>query len=186
MDSFAEISFLVSDHIEANLKFYLLGVLFAIPFIYFTRKWTVPLILYTIEICIYFAFMHIFIHALVGITAWFKTNSSIRALQKDGLPPDAVFWTTPMVKFWDKAAYDPLWVIYVEYAFMAVIIVLVLKFRPMHTQKPKPRFSIDGTKRGESEKDAMTVAKKYGSKRYADEWVKKPGKSARDVPGRKP
>jgi uncharacterized integral membrane protein len=180
MDTFTEVWFLLSDHIQANLKLYILGIVLAVPFVYFTRKWTVPLILYSIEICIYFLIMHVFVHCAVIVTAWFKTNSSIRALRKDGMPTDAVFWTTPMAKFWDKTLYDPEWIVYMEYAFMAIIVILVFKYRPMHTQKPKPRFGIDGTRRSESEKDAQAVAHKYGSRRYADDWDKGAVKPTRE------
>jgi hypothetical protein len=186
MDAFAEIWFQLSDHVQANFKLYILGFVIAVPLVYFARKWTVPLILYTIEICIYLSIMHIFIHVLVAITAWFKTNSSIRALQKDGLPQDAVFWSTPMVKFWDRTLYDPRWIVYVEYVFLVVIVILVLKYRPMHMQKPKPRFGVDGTKKSESDKDAQAVAKKYGSRRYADEWTNKTDKTSRGGRGRTP
>ena len=177
MDDFAQLCFLMEEHVQIYFKFYLLGIAVAVPLIYFTRKWTVPLLLYTVEICIYFCIMHVLVHAFVGITAWFKTNSSIRALRKDGMPIDAVFWSTPFVKFWDTTLYDPQWLLYVEYVFMAVIILLVLKYRPMHTQKPKPRFGVDGKRRNESE-EAVVVAQKYGSKRYADDWARESAKSA--------
>jgi hypothetical protein len=181
MDDFAQIWFLMEEHVQTYLKFYALGIVVAVPFLYFTRKWTLPLILYAVEMCIYFSIMHVIIHAFVGITAWFRTNSSIRALRKDGMPIDAVYWTTPLVRFWDKTVYDPQWLLYVEYGFMVAIVFLVLKYRPMHTQKPKPRFGVDGKRKGDSE-EAVAVAQKYGSRRYADDWAKesaKPPQSSR-------
>jgi hypothetical protein len=168
------------------MKAYIIGGVLAVPFIYFTRRWTIPLFLYTIELSIYCSVMHVLVHVFVVLTAWFKTNSSIRALQKDGLPPDAAFWTTPIVKFWEKSLYDPEWVIYVEGVFAAILIILVLKYRPMHTQKPKPRFGIDGAKKGEADAEAQSVANKYGRNRYADEWAKEAAKSARASRVRKP
>jgi hypothetical protein len=56
----------------------------------------------------------------------------------------------------------------------------------MHTQKPKPRFGVDGTKKGESDQEAQAVANKYGRNRYADEWAKEAAKSARASRVRKP
>lgn len=180
MDDFFAIWSLLSVHVQTNLTAYIIGCALAVPFIYFTRKWTVPAILYTLEISIYLAIMHIIVHLVVGLTAWFKTNSSIRALNKEGVPVDAVFWATPVVRFWDKTLYDPQWIAYMECAFIVVTTILVLKFRPMHTQKPKPRFGIDGTKKGESDKDTKSLANKYGRNRYADDWAKEAAKSSRD------
>ena len=91
-----------------------------------------------------------------------------------------------MVRFWDKELYDPQWIVYMECVFMVVIVALVLKYRPMHTQKPKPRFGLDGVKKEEMEREASSVAKKYGTKRYSNEWPPKgPGGSSRDVRGPK-
>jgi uncharacterized integral membrane protein len=185
MDTFFETWSLISDHVQANLKAYILGCVLAVPFIYFTRKWTVPLILYTIEISIYLAIMHLVVHVVVGLTAWFKTNSSMRALRPDGVPVDAVYWTTPLVNFWEKKIYDPQWIIYVESGFIVLVIILVLKFRPMHVQKPKPRFGVDGSKKAESDQNAQTVANRYGRRRYADEWAKDAVTSARNSRVRK-
>ena len=186
MDTFSELWFLMSDHVEANMKAYIIGCVLAVPFIYFTRKWTVPLIFYTIEICIYMVIMHVVVFVAVNLTAGFKNSSSMKMLRPDGVPVDAVYWTTPLVKFWEKQIYNPEWLVYVEYAFAFILIVLVLKFRPMHTQKPKPRFGVDGTKKGESDQEAQAVANKYGRNRYADEWAKEAAKSARASRVRKP
>ncbi len=179
MDDFAQIWFLVEEHVQTYIKFYALGVAIGVPLIFFTRKWTVPLILYALEICVYFFIMHVLVYVLVGITGWFKNSSSIRALRKDGMPIDAVSWGTPFVRFWDKTLYDPQWLVYMEYVFMVVIVILVLRYRPMRTQKPKPRFGVDGKRKNESE-EAMAVAQKYGSRRYADDWAKEAAKSSRE------
>jgi len=104
----------------------------------------------------------------------------MRALRPDGMPVDAVSWATPWIYFWEEKMYSPSWLVYVEYAFMVAIVLVVLKFRPLRTQKPKPRFGVDGSKRSESEQDANAVANKYGRRRYADEWAKEAAKSARD------
>jgi len=182
MDDIAQLWFQMEDHVQANLKVYLLGIGLTVPFLFFTRKWTIPLILYILEISIYCGLMHTFIYGLVGLAGWFKNSSSIRALRKDGMPVDAVNWGTPFVRFWDKELYDPQWLVYVECGFMVVIVLLVFRFRPMRTQKPKPRFGIDG-KRTSNSDEAVAVAKKYGSKRYADDWVKD---SAKPVVGSRP
>lgn len=180
MDDFFEIWAMVADHIQDHQKAYILGVVLAVPAIFFTRKWSIPLFLYAVEICIYFALMHVFVHGLVALTGWFKENSSMRALRKDGRPLDAVDWTTPLVRFWNNEAYDPQWVAYMELAFVAIIVLLVFKFRPLRTQKPKPRFGIDGSKKAEKDSDSQAVANRYGRRRYADEWAKEAAKSSRD------
>ena len=180
MEEFFEIWYLLSGHVQANLTAYVIGCVLALPLIYFTRKWSVPGILYAIEISIYLTIMHIVIHLVVGLAAWFKTNSSIRALNKEGVPVDAVFWTTPMVRFWDKTIYDPQWIAYMELSFILIIVILVLRYRPMRTQKPKPRFAVDGTKKAETDNDTKSLANKYGRNRYADDWAKEAAKSSRD------
>ncbi len=170
MDEFFEYYQIVSEHVQANMNYYIGGAVVLIPLIILTRKWSVPIILYVIEICVYLCVMHTIVHVVTRVTAWFKTSSSMRALQKDGRPIDAVDWTTPLVSFWDKTLYDPEWVIYVEMVFAVIVLVLVFWLRPMKTQKRvKPRFSIDGSK-NTSDKDLLNAADKYGKNRYRQEF----------------
>ena len=185
MEDLFDVWDIVSGHVQDNMQYYIIGAVIALPVLFFSRKWSVPLILYTVEICIYLMIMHTIVHVLVGLTGWFKENSSMRALRPDGRPADAVDWTTPLVKFWEREVYDPKWIVYMEAGLAILVVILVFKFRPMRTQKPKPRFAIDGSKKGESEADSQNVANKYGRRRYADEWAKEAAKSARDSKIRK-
>ena len=138
-------------HMEENIAYYLIGALFLGVFIFFTRRWTVPFILYTLEYSAYLVAMHVVVHYVTAVTGWFRNSSSMKALRPDGMPVDAVEWSTPFSEFWDKANYDPEWIFYVECGFAVVIFLLMLWLRPMKTQKPKSRYEIDGTKKSDSQ-----------------------------------
>ncbi len=179
MDEFAENYFLFSDYVRAHAATCTLVCAIALPFIYFTRRHSGPIILSTVEISIYVVTMHVVFYLVVPVAAWFRTNSSVYALTKEGVPIDAVFWSTPLVRFWDKDLYDPQWIMYVECGFMVAIILAILKFRPVRIPRAKPRSTINANRRDLAIRDAQALARKYGAKRYADEWARKPAKSPR-------
>ena len=55
------------------------------PLIYLTRKYSVPAILYLVEFVIYACVMHVVMWLLVKVTRWFKEQSSMKALNEDGV-----------------------------------------------------------------------------------------------------
>ena len=125
----------VLDHLREYGLVYLAGLAVVAPLIYFTRKWSVPVILYTVEITIYWAGMHTLVWVLVKVTRWFKQESSMKALRADGVPEDAPTWGTPYLEFWRRELYDPAWVVYLELTFAVIIIYLVWRYRPMKIQR---------------------------------------------------
>lgn len=129
------------DALLTHLQEYWIGYVFLVgglvPVIYFTRQYTLPVIQWTAELCIYSAIMHVVVHGLVRLTAWFKEQSQFeRAFDVEAARPD---WRTPLLEFWNKEAYNPDWLFWVEVAFVIVAIVLMFKYRPMKTQKILPR-----------------------------------------------
>ncbi len=126
---------LLVEHFQANIWIYLAGAVVVLPLVYLTRKWSVPAILYTIEIAIYMLIMHTSVFLLVKVTRWFKQESSMRALRPDGTPEGAPTWGTPYFEFWRRDLYDPPWIVYAELAFIVVIVYLVWRYRPLKVQR---------------------------------------------------
>lgn len=157
----------VYDHILENQLLYGIAGGIALVLIILLRKWSVPLILYAMEYSIYLLIMHTVVHAITRLTAWFRNSSSMKALRPDGLPVDAVEWTTPYFVPWKLDRYDPEWIVYIELAFAVVILGLMIWFRPMKTQKVKPRYGIDGSKLNQKgQKELAQLASRFGRDRY--------------------
>lgn len=137
----------VLEHLAAFYPYYVFGALILLPFLFFTRRWTIPLIAYGAELIIYFSAMHVLMHVLVILARWFKENSSMRALREDGKPIDAPEWTTPLLNFWESVQYNPAFLFYVELVFVVLIFVLVLRLRPLKIQRVrKARYNAAGQK----------------------------------------
>jgi len=137
---------LVLTHLKEFYLYYAFGAVIVLPLLYVTRKYSLPIIFYTLETCIYLGLMHCAFFIGVAVTRWFAENSSMKALQEDGKPIDAPDWAIPLVQFWNKEAYNPLWVLYVEIAAVCIIILLVWRYRPLRIKyKPKKRqFANEG------------------------------------------
>lgn len=172
MDFYMELLGPVFDHLAAHKTYYIGGAAVGLPLLYFTRKYTIPLILYLLEISIYLSVMHGLVHLFVRVTAWFKVTSSMKALRPDGTPSEQVDWETPLFQFWDRDLYIPNWIFYVEVCFAVIVLVLVMRYRPMSTQhKPKPRYNPDGTPISGKDKKlgAEDYLHKYRRRNYAEE-----------------
>ncbi len=118
-------------HFRDYALYYGISLVVLVPLLYATRKYSLPIIFYTLETVIYLGLMHIAVWLLVTVTRWFAENSSMRALREDGRPLDAPEWGTPLLEFWRREAYDPQWLVYVEIVAILLIILLVWKFRPL-------------------------------------------------------
>ncbi|MCX8064746.1 MAG: hypothetical protein N3G21_06190 [Candidatus Hydrogenedentes bacterium] len=128
--SLNELYVLIYEHIERNSVAYGVGVVLLIPFLYLTRKWSLPFLFYAIESLIYITFMHIFMFGFVKLVVWFYVNTQMRALRPDGTPAYVPDWQTPLVDFWNRNGYIPEWLFYLEIVFALVIILLVWRYRP--------------------------------------------------------
>lgn len=152
-------------HFQENAIGYGIGGVCLIPVIFVTRKYSVPFILYIVEFCIYATAMHIFFWLLVGMTRWFKEQSSMQALREDGKPLDTPEWGTPLLEFWKREEYDPNWVWMVEAAFLVVILFIMWRFRPMKIQRKAKRQTQEfGKSNARSGKSGGTPAHGRGGK----------------------
>ena len=142
------------------------------PIIYVTRKYSVPVILYCVEFAIYALIMHVVVWVIVAVTRWFKESSSMRALDKDGIPEDAPEWGTPLVEFWDTEAYDPNWVWKAELVCLVLVLIVMWRYRPMKVQR-KPQ-------RGTQEFGKSSARSKPNSFKAADR-----GKGGKPTRGRR-
>ncbi len=111
---------LVLEHLKEHAVLYGLGAACILPLIFVTKRWSVPFILYTVEIAVYFTMMHVLIWTLVRLAVWFKDKSSMRALREDGVTEGT-----------------PDWLMWFELVLAAIIVGLVMRYRPMKTQRKK-------------------------------------------------
>lgn len=172
MEFYLELLGPVFEHLAEHKFYYIGGAAVGLPFLYFSRKYTVPLILYLLEISVYLSLMHGVVHLLVLVTAWFKVTSSMKALRPDGTPSEQVDWTTPLISFWDRSLYEPNGLFYMEACFVVLVLVLVFRYRPMSTQhKPKPKYNPDGTPiaRKDKKQGAEDYLHKYRRRNYSEE-----------------
>lgn len=123
----------VMEHLQHNLIPYIVLSVGLIIFIYATRRYSIPMIQYALEVIIYCAGMHIVVWAIASGAAAFKRASSFKALAADR--DAAATWTTPILHFWKLEEYDPLWLSKLEMVFVAIILILVWRLRPMKIQK---------------------------------------------------
>lgn len=133
----------------------LLGVIF-----YFTRRYSVPALVFLLQIVVLSYVMHVFIFVLVKVSAWFKSTSSMRIIHDE---TDHVYWTTPLLRFWEWEEYDPNWIIWLELVLFIVILVLVHRLRPLKPQyKHKSRFYQEQPKtKSTVDDDDWGVPRKY-------------------------
>jgi hypothetical protein len=135
--TFMELYAGIQEHFTTYYVYWIVGAVIALPFILLTRKYSVPFILYSIEITIYLCGMHLVINVIIRLVRWFAINSSMKALRDDGTSPDDPGWTAPLIEFWDHTAYNPGWIIWIELALAVIIIGLVIRYRPMKVQKKR-------------------------------------------------
>ena len=123
-------------HFQENASIYAGALVILAPVFYFGRKWTVPFALWTLESLIYAVLFHVILHYVVAVVNWFKFESQMKMLVDEKVDAG---WRTPLVEFWRAELYNPGWVIYFEGVAALLIVALVLKMRPMKTQKIKPK-----------------------------------------------
>ncbi len=101
------------------------------------QRYTAPFIFYTIEFSIYMISMHVVMWTLVRVTHWFKMNSSMELIGTRD--PDVPDWQTPLIEFWDQAAYNPQWIFWFEITVAVIVFLVMLRFRPLRPQRRKDR-----------------------------------------------
>lgn len=119
------------DHVEAHAVYYIVGAVVLLPLLYFTKRYSIPLILYAVEISIYLTVIHVVVHYIVAFLRWFKEQSEADPIKAGLVTYD---WGTPMSKFWVREEYHPEFLFYMEVVFAVLILAAVLRFRPMKVQ----------------------------------------------------
>ena len=157
----------IASHFQEYYAYWVIGIILSTPVIFVTRKYSVPVLQYALETAIYTFLMHIAIGTIVRVAAWFKNSSSMRALDDDGIPEGAVDWQTPWIEFWDKAAYNPEWVIYLECVILVLIFAAVARYRPMKVHNPHARKYDDKGKKIGGGKAGAAGARKWSEQRRA-------------------
>lgn len=104
--------------------------------LYWCRRYTIPALLLAVEFAVYCAVIHVVLHGVVRVAAWFKYESQMKFLVEE---KEQVPWQTPLTRFWDTKGYDPAWMFYIELALLVGVIILMLRYRPMRIQKVRPR-----------------------------------------------
>jgi hypothetical protein len=123
------------EHLEMYWKGYAAMALCLIPLLYLGRRFVVPVILYIGEMIAYSVIMHTILHYLVAVCVWFKSSSRMYWHRDEPAPP----WSTPWAEFWRPENYNPAALYWIEVTAVVIIIGCVIRYRPMKTQKFKPK-----------------------------------------------
>ncbi|HNR29326.1 MAG TPA: hypothetical protein PKI11_00420 [Candidatus Hydrogenedentes bacterium] len=124
----------ILDHLKEYAVLYALGAVCVIPTLVITRRWSVPLILYAVEIAIYLGLMHVGVGVITRVAAWFKDQSSMKRAF-DIREAKAPGWATPWIEFWDIEQYHPEALLYVEIVVAVIIVFLVWRIRPLRVKR---------------------------------------------------
>ena len=139
MEVYSEAWAAVVEHVQAHQSIYVVaGVLFValLPLLYLTRRWTGPVILYTVETIAYLYGMHLAVGVVTRVAAWFKDSSAMdRAFSRQH---EKIEWVTPWLRFWEKEVYYPQGIFWTEVVFAVLIIFAVWRYRPLRVRR-KPR-----------------------------------------------
>jgi hypothetical protein len=149
-------------NLQENAVLYGAIAVCAAPLIFLTRKYSVPAILYLVEFVIYACAMHVIMWVLVKVTRWFKEQSSMKALNEDGIPEDAPEWGTPLLEFWDTAAYDPNVIWKIEIGCLVLVLILMWRYRPMKIQRKSGRQTQEYAKGGGKGKKPYSYSRGAG------------------------
>ena len=122
----------ILNHLRENWAGYALCAAIILPLVYVTRKWTLPIIQWFVELCIYGAIFHVILHFVIAVAEWFQFESQMKML-KDERTREG--WQTPLLEFWKLDLYSPGWVFWLEVVFMVGILYLMYRLRPMKTQR---------------------------------------------------
>ncbi|MFP4501642.1 MAG: hypothetical protein ACLFTT_11630 [Candidatus Hydrogenedentota bacterium] len=136
---------MVLEHVSEHQTYYIVAAIVfvaVLPLIYLTRRWSVPLIQYTIETIVYVISMHFAVGLVVRVAAWFKDQSSMKrafGTRQEEVPE----WTNPWLVFWDREAYNPDWLFWFELVAVVLIVFLVWRYRPMRVRRrPQKKPSV--------------------------------------------
>jgi hypothetical protein len=128
----------IMPHLKEYAVLYIVGIPVLIGLIAVTRRYSIPLLIFLLEIIVCGVVMHTLVHVITIIFAWFKNSSSMKMVKT---PEDVVNWTTPLLRFWQAELYNPTWIIWFEVILLVLILLLIYRFRPLKPQyKHKSRY----------------------------------------------
>lgn len=125
--------------IQENWAGYAVVTALVLPIVYFTRKYTLPAIQWAVELVVYMTGLHLLIHYVVALTAWFQFESQMKMLVEEKVH---MGWQTPLLYFWKMELYKPGWLFYLEAVALVLIIAAMFRYRPMKVQKPGPKREV--------------------------------------------
>lgn len=146
------------QHFSENWVAYVVILACAAPVILVFRKYTFPVIMWSVEWVVYCGLFHVAINLLVRLVRWFDYNTQMNMREEERIYKD---WATPLIEFWNREAYRPNWVFWLEILIMIGFLVAMIRYRPMTTQKVRPRKASLTKGVGPSQK----LAEKYRNKR---------------------
>lgn len=129
----------LAQHFTEWWRVYVVVAILVLPVVVIFRRYTVPAILYTVELAIYLCIVHVLLSGVVRLAGWFKDQSTMkraRGLTEQSFDPG---WTTPVPRFWDLDAYNPHWLVYLEAVLALGIVFMMWKYRPMQVQRAKKK-----------------------------------------------
>jgi len=129
-----------------------------VPIILIFRKYAFPIIQWTLEWIIYCGLFHVVVYLMVCLVRWFQYNTQMEMRVEERVFKD---WATPFLEFWSYEAYKPNWLFWMEVTAAILMLVAMIRYRPMRTQKIKPRKPVLTKGVGPSQK----LAEKYGKRR---------------------
>lgn len=135
----------ILEHLQANMVAYGIIALCILPILYMARKYVVPFIFYTLEILVYMVVVHVSVYTITRVAAWFRDSSSFD--NAFGRKSEQTNWSTPLLEFWQREAYEPSWVFWFEIVVSVLIVIAVFRYRPMKIHKGRDRRYSDTGKR---------------------------------------
>jgi len=126
----------VIKHIAENWIPYLVILACALAIILIFRKHTLPVILWAMEWVVYCCLFHVAVNLLVRLVRWFDYNTQMNMREEERVYKD---WATPLTQFWSREAYHPNWIFWLEVVVAAAFLIAMVRYRPMATQKVRPR-----------------------------------------------
>ena len=118
------------EHFKENFKIYIIAATCLLVLIIFFRRQVLQLLTYSTETFIYIMLFH----GVVWLVMWLGRQFKIASAMFDKSDPG---WSTPTFLFWRLKEYNPRWVAYFELVIFVFIAYLVLRYRPMRTQRTK-------------------------------------------------
>lgn len=133
----------VIQHVQQHMAGYIALSVCIVPLLYVFREITKPVFFYTFEIILYAAGFHLVFGGLVRFFGWFRDASSFEHVNTGGVVSQVAL-STPMKEFWVKELYSPITLYYVECAALAIIIFIVVYFRPLGWGQKNKYVGADG------------------------------------------